>query len=92
MKEVTEQEVKLILFANFKDHFAGKNLSPEDISDNFDLFTEGIIDSMGIVEMIAAIEKHLGTTIDFEKLPAEELTIVGPFCRYVAAQANNGVY
>ena len=44
-------------------------------------------DSMGVLEMITAMEENLGITIDFEQMDSEAFTILGSFCRYVAENA-----
>jgi len=55
---------------------------------SFDILDAGIIDSMGVLELIGAIEEHFGITIDFEDMDPESFTVLGPFSQYIA---NNGV-
>jgi acyl carrier protein len=83
MKSVSAQEVRAILLACLESHLNGRGLTAENIPDDFDLLMEGVIDSLGIIELIAKIEEHLGIKVDFEELEPENLTIVGPFCRYI---------
>jgi acyl carrier protein len=59
-------------------------LDSVNIPDNFDLFKEGIIDSLGVLEMIGSVEREFGVALDMEGLDAEQLTILGPFCQYAA--------
>ena len=54
------------------------------VDDAFDFLRGGIIDSMGVLEMIAAMEEHFGITVDFEQMDTEEFAILGCFSRYVA--------
>ncbi len=56
-------------------------------NDDFDILKAGIIDSMGMLEMIAAMERNFGVTVDFEQIDPEAFTILGPFCHYVAENA-----
>lgn len=86
MKSVDEEEIKRFLINYLSKTVASRRLMPETLDSDLDLLGEGIIDSLGVIELISEIEKHLGITIDFEDLPAEEFTRVGPFCRYVATQ------
>ena len=57
------------------------------IDDNFDFLGAGIIDSMGLLEMIEAMEDHFKITVDFEKMDTDKFTILGCFSRYVAKNA-----
>ena len=57
------------------------------IDDTFDFLEAGIIDSMGLLEMIEAMEDHFKITVDFEQMDTEKFTILGCFSRYVAEHA-----
>ena len=48
-----------------------------------------MIDSIGLLNLIAAIQEFAGREIDFELLDPEEMTIVGPLCRFVSEQVSN---
>ncbi|MGH7932230.1 MAG: phosphopantetheine-binding protein [Candidatus Binataceae bacterium] len=60
--------------------------TPADLSDDCDLLLSGVLDSLGLLELITAIQEHYGSAIDFEALDPERMTIVGPLCNFVAAQ------
>jgi acyl carrier protein len=89
MTSVTTDEVKsfLLSFLSTKLRSEGKELPP-GLSDGSDLFMEGLIDSLGVLELTAEVEKHFNREIDFEDLDPEEMTVVGPFCNYVASRLN----
>jgi acyl carrier protein len=61
-------------------------LVPAELTDDFDLLTSGLIDSLGIVELIAALERELEITIDLSELDPEQLTTLGPLSRYIESQ------
>jgi len=84
MKNVTVEDVRafLVSFISQKLESQGRHLE-SDIPDDYDLLLESIIDSLGILEMITKVEEHFGLQIDFEELDSEDITVVGPFCRYV---------
>lgn len=88
MKSPTASEVRSFLLDRFVEQLEAKDISAEEVPDDFDLLYEGIIDSLGILEMIAAVERRFLLEIDFEGLDAEELTVLGPFCRYIEAEKN----
>jgi acyl carrier protein len=87
MSVITAEAVRALLLERFASSLAAKGLEPAQVPDDFDLLTEGVIDSLGILEMISAIEHRFGLAIDFEDLDAEELTILGPLCRYVEGKS-----
>lgn len=84
---VTPESVRAFLLTRYADPIRGAGKDPAQIPDNFDFLMEGVIDSLGILEMVSAVEKEFGLKLDMEALDAEEMTILGPFVRYVAAQA-----
>jgi len=57
---------------------------PPDLSDDCDLLLSGYVDSLGLLELMTAIQDHFGREIDFDDLDAEQMTIVGPLKRFVA--------
>ena len=57
------------------------------VPDDFDLRAQGVIDSLGFLELVSALEAALGVEMDFDGLEPEDLTVIGPLSRYVAAQA-----
>ena len=64
---------------------------PVDLPDDCDLLLSGIIDSVGLLELIGAVQKFCDREIDFEGLDAESMTVLGPLCRYISAQmGDNG--
>jgi acyl carrier protein len=54
-----------------------------DLSDDFDLLQEGAIDSLGMFNLTGELEQHFGQEIDFAGLDPEEMTTLGPLCRYI---------
>ena len=87
MTRVTSEEVRGFILQDLAVPLAELGLSPEEISDDFDLLTSGVIDSLGLLELIAGVNERFGLDIDFETLDPEGLTVVGPFSRYVAAMS-----
>jgi acyl carrier protein len=61
---------------------------PADLPDDCDLLLSGYVDSLGLLELMTAIQDHFGSEIDFDQLDAEQMTIVGPLRRFIADQLN----
>jgi acyl carrier protein len=68
---------------------AGGKDTPGELADDCDLLLSGMIDSLGLLDLMTAIQEHCQHEIDFEALDPEQLTVVGPLCRYVSEQVAN---
>jgi acyl carrier protein len=89
MSAVTPEDVRRFLVEYLKVRLKTNGRGTfEDLSEDCDLLLGGMIDSLGLLELVGAIQKFTGTEIDFEPLDPEQLTIVGPLCRFVAEQVS----
>ena len=61
---------------------------PTIIADDCDLLLSGFIDSLGLLQLLGAIRSFCEQEIDFDALDAEQMTIVGPLCRFVSEQTS----
>jgi acyl carrier protein len=80
-------DVRLFVLAHVAPELATTGRSPQEVPDDFDLLVEQVIDSFGLLELIVAVEHRFAVQLDFENLDADDLTVIGPFCRYVEAQS-----
>jgi acyl carrier protein len=90
MNKITPRDVQVFL----TEYLARKlqsngRVSVEELPEDCDLLLTGMIDSIGFLELVAALEKFANREIDFEMLDPEEMTIVGPLCKFVAEQAGS---
>lgn len=58
----------------------------EELGDDCDLIVSGILDSLGMLELMTALQEYCGRDISFEELDPESMTVVGPLCDFVANQ------
>ncbi len=89
MPAMTKQDVHAFLADQIVEQVAtqGREISMNDLSYDRDLLLSGLIDSLGLLELTAALEDYCGFELDFELLYPEQLTVVGPLCEFVAVQA-----
>jgi len=89
MSALTPMDVRMFLkdFLNRKFEANGRGTC-EDLPEDCDLLLSGMIDSMGLLDLVASIQEFTGREIDFELLEPEEMTVVGPLCRFVSEQVN----
>jgi acyl carrier protein len=88
MSTVTPEEVRAAVLDALAEPLADIELSPDQVPDDFDLLMSGLIDSLGILELIVEVNERFEIDIDFEELDPEGLTVLGSFSRYVADRAD----
>ena len=97
MSSLSADRARLVILSECAPALLAYGHTPEALPDDFDLRANGIIDSLGFLEVVVALERVLGFELDFEDLDPDDLTVVGPLSRYVAEQsharaaASNGV-
>jgi acyl carrier protein len=80
---VAAAEARAFLLERFSEPLLAIGLTPAAAPEDLDLLGQGVTDSLGILEMISDLEEQFGVEIDFEDLDPEDLTSLGPFCRFV---------
>jgi acyl carrier protein len=89
MNAVTPDAVQDFLREYVAKYLRGQGREvPADLPDDCDLLLSGYVDSLGLLELMTAIQDHFGSEIDFDQLDAEQMTIVGPLRRFIADQLN----
>ena len=90
MSDANSETIRLFLqqYIAEKSRGGGKD-TPGELADDCDLLLSGMIDSLGLLDLMTAIQQHCQHEIDFEALDPEQLTVVGPLCRYVSEQLAN---
>jgi acyl carrier protein len=71
MSVISAEQIRTVILSRLQSSIAAAGLQPDQLRDDLDLLTEGLIDSMGIVDLVSALEKALGVTIDFAELDPE---------------------
>jgi acyl carrier protein len=85
MSAVSPGDVRIFLRGFIQKRLAAQGQDPlDELPDDCDLLLSGVIDSLGLLELVTAVNEHYGREIDFEDLDPEQMTIVGPLCDFVA--------
>lgn len=87
MTRPTAAEVRCFLLEHFSFTIAANGLNPAELGDDLDLLRAGVIDSLGVLEMISAVEQRFKITVDFEPMDPADLTLLGKFSSFVAENA-----
>jgi acyl carrier protein len=90
MSHASSEEIRTFLQQYIAEKsVAGGKETPSELADDCDLLLSGMIDSLGLLDLMTAIQQHCQREIDFEALDPEQLTVVGPLCRYVSERLAN---
>jgi len=90
MSNANSEQIRIFLQQYILEKsLAGGKDTPGELADDCDLLLSGMIDSLGLLDLMTAIQEHCQRDIDFEALDPEQLTVVGPLCRYVSEQLAN---
>lgn len=87
MRIVKADEVRRFIVSHLAQSFKENNTAEKDIAEDFDLMKRGIIDSIGLIQLFAAIEERFGIEVDFEDMDTDNLTVLGSICRYIEERA-----
>ncbi len=85
MNELNHAEVKRAICEMHSKPLLKMGHLLDNVPDELDLLQEGIIDSLGVLELITQLEQRFQINVDLERLPAEQLTVLGPLSQHVAA-------
>ena len=83
MPPATAAAVRDLILERVDEQLAARGLTPSEVPESFDLLLEGLIDSFGVVEIILTLEERYAIEFDFDELPADDLTKIGPLAAYV---------
>lgn len=87
MSVVTREDVRAYLMSQLDQlvQLDGRELPP-GITDDYDLLLSGLLDSLDILELTVALGDFAGRDLDFDALEADQMTVVGPLCDFVAGE------
>jgi len=88
MNDITPAKVRSFLLTKYAEAINMLGLKADEVPASFDFLLSGIIDSFGILEMVSSIEDEFHIQLDMAALDAEQITILGPLCQYVAGNSN----
>jgi acyl carrier protein len=83
----TEADVRSFLLSQLESRLREVGMDVGAVTDETDLFAEGVIDSLGVVEMIAVVSDRYEIEDEWDDYDPDDLLVVGTFCRYVADRA-----
>jgi acyl carrier protein len=92
MTEASVREVRSWILERLHDAILANGLNPDQLADDFDLLTQGVVDSLALVDLLASLEAELGVSIDYSELDPENLTLIGPLSQFIAGRVTTLVH
>jgi methoxymalonate biosynthesis acyl carrier protein len=89
MSVITAEKIREFILKKFEPVLRDQGFGLDKVTDDFDFFAEGVVDSVGVLNLISDVEKEFNVKLDMEHMDAEQMTIVGPFCRYAAEHSQS---
>jgi len=84
MSEAGVEHVRMLISSILASALRFSAVDARQLSDDTDLRDEGVVDSLGFVQLIAELERRLGERVDLAGLDPEMLTNVGALTRHIA--------
>lgn len=78
------ERVKSLIASILEPRLLANGTAVTSLEDDLDLRDEGVIDSLGFVQLISELELRLGGELDLSTLDPEYLTNVGRLARHIA--------
>ena len=75
--------VKAFILSALRRSLSVNGLDGQPIPDDLNLLAHGVIDSLGFIQLLAALESRFGGPIDLADVPPEQLTRLDVLCRHV---------
>jgi acyl carrier protein len=82
----TADQVKAMIVSLLESSLAAGGRAPFVVREETDLRAEGLIDSLGFVQLLAGLEEKLGGPVDIADLDPDRLTHLGALSAHIAAR------
>ena len=79
------QQVKAFVLSVLRPQLSAAGVDAQSVPDDFDLRARGVIDSIGFLQLIAALEARFGGPLDLTAIAPEQLTNLQVLCSHIAA-------
>lgn len=79
---MTETELRPFLMEQLLPRLQLLGIEPSTLQDEHDLYASGILDSLGLIILIQAVEKKFGESILLDDVSPDEVFTVGGLLKY----------
>jgi acyl carrier protein len=82
----TANEVQAMILSLLEPSLTASGRPVAAVTEQTDLRAEGLIDSLGFVQLLARLEQQLGGPVDVADLAPERLTHLGALSQHISSQ------
>jgi acyl carrier protein len=79
-------DVRALILDSLRQPLVDAGLSLQSLPADFDLRMNGVIDSLGFIQLITSLEQQMGCEIDLADVDPAQLTNVDVLSSHIAAQ------
>jgi len=72
-----QQEIRAFLCDEIDRIAQEKGIDVPELDDGFNLLESGLVDSIGLLDLLTAVENRFSIQVDFSDLDPEEFTTLG---------------
>jgi acyl carrier protein len=81
VNRIQENELVASVLNWIKEHKLPGNRQRVEITEDIDLITDGLLDSMGLVDLLLFVEEQTGRPIDLKSVEPADICVVKNLCR-----------
>ena len=81
MNNIQENALVISVLNWIKECKLPGNRNGAEITEDIDLITEGLLDSMGLVDLLLFVEEQTGRPIDLKTVEPKDICVVKNLCR-----------
>ena len=81
MNSIKENVLVISVLGWIKEHKLPGNRHGAEITEDIDLITDGLLDSMGLVDLLLFVEEQTGRPIDLKTVEPKDICVVKNLCR-----------
>lgn len=84
MNSIQEKALVVSVLNWIREHKLPGNRHAAEITEHIDLITDGLLDSMGLVDLLLFVEEQTGRPIDLKTVEPADICVVKNLCRIAA--------
>lgn len=81
MNSIQEDALVVSVLSWIKEHWLPGNRHGTEITEDVDLITDGLLDSMGLVDLLLFVEQQTGRSIELKSVEPKDICVVKNLCR-----------
>jgi acyl carrier protein len=94
LNSIQEKALAVSVLNWIKEHKLPGSRHQAEITEDVDLITDGLLDSMGLIDLLLFVEEQTGRPVDLKAIEPKDICVVKNLCRIALgnpiSQSTNG--